>query len=74
MEREDFAIGTRFTTGIGEWICVDVGMKYIYAVRSSDYAQIVVTEDETSYIVAFDHYDLGGCEPSVVDSNISTTD
>lgn len=66
MEKRDFYVGARFLTDVGEWICVDVGLKYVYAIRSSDRSKIQVEEEETSFIVAFDHYDFGACTPVAI--------
>lgn len=61
MEKRDFYIGAKFLTEVGEWVCVDVGLKYIYAIRTIDRAKIVVEEEETDYITAFDSHDFEAC-------------
>lgn len=63
MEKRDFYVGAKFLTDVGEWTCVDVGLKYVYAVRTNILSNIQVEEEETSYIVAFDHYDYEACTP-----------
>ena len=64
MNKKDFAIGQKFFTTVGSWICVDVGVKYIYAVREEDFLKIEVDVEETAYISVFDEFDMEGCDLS----------
>lgn len=68
MVLEDFLIGVKFFIGESEWVCVDIGRKYIYAVKALDHEAILNDEDEILHIVPLDSQDMAMCssEPFIV--------
>lgn len=66
MTLEQFKIGEPFYTVTGKWICVDVGIYFVLAVKGSAY-QHYVTGENTGEVLIFDRWDFGGCylEPTL---------
>jgi hypothetical protein len=67
MNKSEFKIGSVFYTGAGAWICVDVGDKYIYAVRADELASLLKIHGTVSnltvgsHVLIFDSDDWEGC-------------
>ena len=61
MQLEDFKLGERFSTGAGEWICVDVGQRFALAVRADSPCDCYQRGEACEEVVVFDRWDFGGC-------------